>query len=214
MLLVLDELQWASQPSLLLLEFLAGQLSDSKIMLVGTYRDIEVTRNHPLSRTLAQPSRSDSYSRQELVGLALMAVLRGDVGAAKEQYAALFAASGTNSYVSGGRILGLLAHTMGEHDQAVVHFEESLTFCRKANYKPELAWACHDYADTLLQCNHSGDQARAMDLLEESISLSRDLNMRPLLELATTLQEKLNLPRRGPPQIRAVSPGGRRISSG
>jgi len=40
MMLVLDDLQWADQPSLLLLEFLASLLSDSKIMLLGTYRDI------------------------------------------------------------------------------------------------------------------------------------------------------------------------------
>ena len=39
MMLVLDDLQWADQPSLLLLEFLASLLSDSKIMLLGTYRD-------------------------------------------------------------------------------------------------------------------------------------------------------------------------------
>ena len=39
MMLVLDDLQWADQPSLLLLGFLASLLSDSKIMLLGTYRD-------------------------------------------------------------------------------------------------------------------------------------------------------------------------------
>ncbi len=69
LLLVLDDLQWADQPSLLLLEFLAGQVADSKIMLLGTYRDVEVTLEHPLSGTLARLARGDSYRRVALGGL-------------------------------------------------------------------------------------------------------------------------------------------------
>ena len=63
MMLVLDDLQWADQPSLLLLEFLSNILFDSKIMLLGTYRDIEVPREHPLSNTLARLARTESYHR-------------------------------------------------------------------------------------------------------------------------------------------------------
>ena len=57
------------QPSLLLLEFLSNLLFDSKIMILGTYRDIEVSREHPLSSTLAQLARTESYHREELGGL-------------------------------------------------------------------------------------------------------------------------------------------------
>jgi len=28
-------------------------------------------------------------------------------------------------------------------------FEDALTFCRRAGYRPELAWSCCDYADSL-----------------------------------------------------------------
>ncbi|MCZ6789880.1 MAG: LuxR C-terminal-related transcriptional regulator [Chloroflexi bacterium] len=153
---------------------------------------------------ISAESATPLVSRFTRVGLALMAVLRGDVEAAKEQYAELNTASGTNSHVSGDRILGLLAQTIGEQDQAAAHFEDSLAFCREAKYNPELAWTCHDYAGTLLQRNRSGDRARAMGLLEESISLSSDLNMRPLLERATALQEKTeSTPARAP-----AYPGG------
>ncbi|MEE8465077.1 MAG: AAA family ATPase, partial [Dehalococcoidia bacterium] len=69
LMLVLDDLQWADQPSLLLLEFRSSQLQNSKILLLGTYRDIEVTRAHPLSNTLAQLARTESYHRVELGGL-------------------------------------------------------------------------------------------------------------------------------------------------
>lgn len=69
LVLVLDDLHWADSPSLLLLEFLAQQMTDSKILVIGTYRDIEVTRRHPLSESLAQLSRSPAFSRLALTGL-------------------------------------------------------------------------------------------------------------------------------------------------
>ena len=37
------------------------------------------------------------------------------------------------------RLLDLLSQTMGDSDQAGAHFEDALTFCRKAGYRPELA---------------------------------------------------------------------------
>ena len=84
------------------------------------------------------------------IGLALMSVQRGDVTAAAEQYTALKPASGTLLALDMGTIdrrLGLLAKTMDNLDQATVHFEDALAFCRKAGYRPELAWTCHDYAE-------------------------------------------------------------------
>ncbi len=41
---------------------------------------------------------------------------------------------------------------------------------------------CCDYADTLLQRNNPGDRERGMSLLDESLALSRELGMRPLME--------------------------------
>ena len=69
LVLVLDDLQWADTPSLLLLEFLARQLAESRILVIGTYRDIEVSRQHPLSESLAQLSRSPAFQRLVLGGL-------------------------------------------------------------------------------------------------------------------------------------------------
>tara|TARA_B100001964_G_C14194060_1_gene582467 strand:+ start:337 stop:1302 length:966 start_codon:yes stop_codon:yes gene_type:complete len=69
LVLVLDDLHWADTPSLLLLEFLAQSMTDSKILVIGTYRDIEVTRQHPLSASLAQLSRSPVFRRLTLSGL-------------------------------------------------------------------------------------------------------------------------------------------------
>ncbi len=67
----------------------------------------------------------------------------------------------------------------------------ALAFCRKAGYRPELAWTCCDYADTLLQRNGSGDREQAMSLLDESLTLSSELGMRPLMERVLSRREIL-----------------------
>ena len=130
----------------------------------------------------------------------LMAARRDDVAAAQEQYAALEPQRGrTVSWVMVccDRLLGLLAQTMGNLDDAVVRFEEALAFCRKAGYRPELSWTCHDYADTLLQRNGPGDRQKAVELLNESLSISTELGMRPLKERVVALQERIGVRRAG-----------------
>ncbi|MCI0904015.1 MAG: response regulator transcription factor [Chloroflexi bacterium] len=88
---------------------------------------------------------------------------------------------------------------MGDLDQAMAHYESAMALCRKAGYKPELAWSCFDYAATLLERNDAGDRARAVAPLEESISISSELLMRPLADRLVALQEKMeSTPLRGP----------------
>jgi len=69
LVLVLDDLHWADESSLLLLRFMAQQLQDSCILVVGCYRDVELSRQHPLSDTLAQLSREQGFQRHLLRGL-------------------------------------------------------------------------------------------------------------------------------------------------
>ena len=52
MTILLDDLHWADEPSLLLLRHVAGELGDSGLLIVGTYRDVELGRHHPLARVL------------------------------------------------------------------------------------------------------------------------------------------------------------------
>ncbi len=87
--------------------------------------------------------------------------------------------------------MGLLAQTMGNMDKAAEHFEGALAFCRRAGFRPELAWTCCDYADTLLQRNESGDQEKAMTMLDESLAISTELGMRPLMERVLSRREIL-----------------------
>ena len=67
--------------------------------------------------------------------------------------------------------------------------EDALVFCRKAGYRPELAWSLYDYA-ALRQ--EQGDQERSLILLDEALSISTELGMRPLTERVDVLQEQAN----------------------
>ena len=107
---------------------------------------------------------------------------------------ALESRSGTlleNSMLAADRLLGLLSHTMGNLDQSVEHFEVSMAFCRKAGYRPELAWTCCDYADLLKERDAEGDRTKAITLLDESLGISSDLGMRPLMERVLSRRETL-----------------------
>ncbi|MFQ6029864.1 MAG: hypothetical protein ACE5Q6_20505, partial [Dehalococcoidia bacterium] len=144
--------------------------------------DLAKAAAEPIIATSAAVPYYVLYARS---GLALMAVQRGDVGLAAEQYRVLSPHRGilvAGATMSSDRLLGQLSHTMGNLDQAKTHFEEALTFCRNAGYRPELAWSCCDYADALLQRNNPGDREQAMSLLDESLAISTELGMRPLME--------------------------------
>ena len=126
-------------------------------------------------------------------GLALLAVQKADRSAALEHYAYLLGQRGTMIWdlTSVDRLLGLLSQTMGDLAQAALHFEDSMAFCRKAGYRPELAWTCCDYADMLRERNAEGDRSRAIALLDESLAISSELGMRPLMERVLSRREIL-----------------------
>ena len=68
-LLVLDDLHWASAPTLALLRHLVGRIGDHPVLILGTYRDMELDRTHPLSGVLADWRRQDVGERIALAGL-------------------------------------------------------------------------------------------------------------------------------------------------
>ena len=67
--LVLDDLQWADKGSLLLLRHLATAEHAMRVLILGTYRDGELSPSHPLTDALAALYRQRGVSRIELAGL-------------------------------------------------------------------------------------------------------------------------------------------------
>jgi eukaryotic-like serine/threonine-protein kinase len=73
---VLDDLHWADKPTLLLLQFLAREVRSSRLLVLGTYRDVELRRQHPLAQTLAELAREQVSTRIVLRGLTVHDVWR------------------------------------------------------------------------------------------------------------------------------------------
>ncbi len=67
---ILDDLHWADRGSLLLLEFLARELRDSGLLVIGTYRDVDLGGSHALTQTLGELARTEVCQRLILRGLA------------------------------------------------------------------------------------------------------------------------------------------------
>ena len=75
-LIVLDDLHAADTPSILLLRFVATQLSEMAVLIVGTYRDLELTPDHPLTLAIAEMARERATRLMMLGGLDSDAVER------------------------------------------------------------------------------------------------------------------------------------------
>lgn len=68
-LLVLDDLHWADPPTLALLRHLVHETANDRIMVLGTYRDTDLDRSHPLAGALAELRRLGSVQRVAIDGL-------------------------------------------------------------------------------------------------------------------------------------------------
>jgi class 3 adenylate cyclase/tetratricopeptide (TPR) repeat protein len=82
-MLILDDLQWADKASLQLMRHLIAAEQPLRLLVLGTYRDSELSRSHPLLETLAALRRQHGMARIELAGfddagvIALMEAVAG-----------------------------------------------------------------------------------------------------------------------------------------
>jgi len=68
-LVVLEDLHWADAPSLILLQHLAGVVARSQLLVVGTYRDRELSPDHVLRARLGDFVRAGDVVEMPLSGL-------------------------------------------------------------------------------------------------------------------------------------------------
>jgi len=68
LLLVLDDLQWAAKPTLLLLRHVV-RAGGARVLVLGTYRDTELAHDHPLVEVVADLRRQGAVERLSLSGL-------------------------------------------------------------------------------------------------------------------------------------------------
>jgi predicted ATPase/DNA-binding CsgD family transcriptional regulator len=141
--------------------------------------------------------------------LGLVAAVRGDSIGARECYAqltemlnpdpesAVVFCRGSLTFVQAQ--LARLAHTAGDLDRAIAHFEVAERDCRAARHGPELAWICYDHAGALFDARRPGDADRAAALLGEGAELANRHGMLPLSAKIAEL---------GSAAIRPSPPGG------
>ena len=69
LLLMIDDLHWADRSSLLLARRLAQATALGRVLMLGTFRDTELSERHPLSLVLADLERERPLQRIRLLGL-------------------------------------------------------------------------------------------------------------------------------------------------
>ena len=67
--LLLDDLHWADRPTLALLKHVLGETEGLRLLVLGTYRDTDLSRDHPLTGVLADLRREEGVDRLALHGL-------------------------------------------------------------------------------------------------------------------------------------------------
>jgi DNA-binding CsgD family transcriptional regulator len=76
LVVVLEDLHWANAGTLDLLLHVARNLQNARVLVVGTCRDVEVPRDHPLHLALAELPRTGNFLRISLAGLTVDEVHR------------------------------------------------------------------------------------------------------------------------------------------
>jgi tetratricopeptide (TPR) repeat protein len=71
MCVILEDLHDADKGTLEMLSYVSRYIGSTRLLLVGTYRDVEVDRNHPLSGALAELRRKSSFIPILLHGLSI-----------------------------------------------------------------------------------------------------------------------------------------------
>jgi len=69
MMVVLEDLHDADKGTLDMITHISRNLAGARLLIVGTYRDVELDRSHPLSAALAELRRVSTYGRVHLRGL-------------------------------------------------------------------------------------------------------------------------------------------------
>ena len=85
----MDDLQWADEASLALLQHLARHTRGSRVLLLGAYRDVEVNRQHPLEAALRTLGREHlveriAVRRMTVEGTAALITVTLDQAASKD----------------------------------------------------------------------------------------------------------------------------------
>jgi hypothetical protein len=81
---------------------------------------------------------------------------------------------------------------MSRWEEAEKHFEDALAMNARMGAKPWLARTQHEYAEMLLARGRAEDRVKAMSLLDEALTISRELGMKSVVEKVQALKKKFS----------------------
>ena len=174
LLFVINDLHWADDSSLLLLEFLAREIASSPLMIIGTYRDVEVRGDHFLNRVLGNLARESHFQRMQLGGLT-----RKETGELVE--------AGSGITVSEDGVTTLFGRTEGNplfvgEVVAAVGLQE---ITRDSSWTASIPGAIRDA--TVRRLNPLSESCKR--LLRTASVVGRDVDIRLLRDLCTNVPE-------------------------
>lgn len=131
LVLVIDDLHWADKPSLLLLQFITAELRGARVLIVGTYRDVELGRQHPLAQTLGELAREQLSRRILLRGLTEADVERfiqitAGISPPGDLVSAVYRETEGNPFFVNEIVRLLVADGRLEHPEEVQHWSVSI----------------------------------------------------------------------------------------
>ena len=92
-----------------------------------------------------------------------------------------------------GRFEGHIAKYLGDGLLIYFGYPQAHEDDPQRAVRAELAWTCFDYAENLREWHGEGDRANAIALLDESLAISSELGMRPLMERVLSRREMLEV---------------------
>lgn len=142
---------------------------------------------------LSIPELTPADEANVRIAAGLAAVATGDAQEVAEHYGRLknlrSSGFGWPFPICSDRLLAILAHSSGMARKAGSHFESALDITRKAGYRLEFAWTCHDYGESLLDSGDSASVERAGALIEDGLEASRELGLVAIEERLVGLRE-------------------------
>ena len=131
------------------------------------------------------------YTARAILGLA--AVVNHDQATVLEHYGVVTSGPAIHEgqEISAEYVMALLARASGDTDSVESHFEAALKYGRRTGARPALAWACADYAETLLINSGAIDLPKVEELVNEGMVIANNLGMKPLISRFAEIEGRL-----------------------
>ena len=182
--IVLDDLHWADEASLRLLQHLARYTRRYRLLLSGTYRDVDVHRRHPLETVLLDLAREHLVDEVEVRALdlsatrALMAEIMGEKEDLDELAALVYQRSDGNPF-----FIEEMLHAMIERGDI---YRENGRWAGRAVSEMEIPKSIRSIIGQRLSRLDEGSQ----EILREASVLGQEFSVDDLLALATVISSR------------------------